>query len=180
MESKKGQIATGITWIVATVAIIVILAIAIFFVQFSFGSGKSIKAVSEKDTLVSKSFFSWLISSLNRERVYQRIQGDGNLDGQTGDLALNVFEIFEEDYNHDIWVGVILNYSALPGNRISTDSLISSRGATSNKFFGDRPELSRSGYVLDSVFIRATERVWIDDDKSLEIIALKDETRAPY
>ncbi len=158
--NKKAQTGTTLTWIVATIIIIVLLTVTIFLAQFS-SSNKKVSFSSEKDTLVSKSFFGYL--STNNKDIYNQIK-IGDLNKQTGDLALEVFEIFEDEYPKGIWLGIILN--DFPRD-------------FKNQFFGSKPSLVRSGYLVDSSYIKADETVWLNENKSLEIIALKEETTIP-
>lgn len=160
-NSKKAQVGSTITWIVATVIIVVVLLITVF-VANSLGKSKDIEYSQEKDTLASKSFFSWLLTEQDGERIYVVLGREKNLNDSNGDLAQKVFEgYYGEEYN-GIWVGMRTLLRGIP------------RGSVQNVFFGSRPELTREGYQLSLNLLYGEENVVLNQNSSVEVI-LKNE-----
>lgn len=161
-SNKRGQVGTTITWIVATIVIISILGITFFVAQFSFGGNKDVSQITQVDTLVSKSFFSYLLTSNEGKKVYEQIKAEENLSEVNGNLALKIFEEFyNEEYPVEIWLGII-------------DGINSEK----NDFFGKGPEISREGVINNRVtrpFI--TEQLKLSGLKRLELSMVKLGTR---
>jgi hypothetical protein len=152
--NKKGQIAKTITWIVATVIIIVILGITLFVADITWGGSKDVRQTTQVDFLVSQSFFSYLLT----EDVYSQIKTEENLNKVNGDLAKDIFEEFySEEYTVEIWLGII-------------DGINSEK----NDFFGGGPQISQEGVINNRVtrpFI--TERLKLSGLKRLELSMIK-------
>lgn len=75
MLSKKAQIGETMTWVVATIIIIFILAISIFFVKFNFEKRDFVYSVSN-DLIVSKSTTSFLKEDNNFENLKTSIENN--------------------------------------------------------------------------------------------------------
>tara|TARA_Y100000310_G_C20551114_1_gene748133 strand:+ start:444 stop:887 length:444 start_codon:yes stop_codon:yes gene_type:complete len=87
LDNKRGQLGETMTWIVATLIIVVILSITVSF-AFSLGSDKQIKIEDkEKDFLATKSITSFLGNGENVELL-----NNGNYEAfkeSTGELVKN-------------------------------------------------------------------------------------------
>lgn len=100
MFNKKAQIGETMTWVVATIIIIVILGIAIFASSFYNSSSKKINIYNSKDVLISKSFFSYLLTpQSSNSNVYDTLKSNGGLDKGTETLAKEIFSpMLGKDY----------------------------------------------------------------------------------
>lgn len=158
--NKKAQIASTITWMVATLIIVFILGISLLLTVNVFAD-KPVESFSKKDTLVSKSFFSYLLTE--DKRVYDEIKSSGNLTNFTGNLALQVFEgFFLEDYPKDVWVGVVYDFGL---------------SDIKNYFFGNKLKTSIEGKTTKTDYAYSFENIKLNQNKTLEVVMLKYETK---
>ena len=154
--NKRGQVGETITWIVATVIIIFILGTTLFVAEFSLAKNKEVSQTTQVDLLVSKSFFSYLLT----DEVYDKIKSPPEgLDDETGNLAKEIFEgLYEDEYTKDIWLGILFDF-----NLRSED----------NEFFGKKPKTSIERKITTGTFLHVSERIKLNDEKKLELIMLK-------
>ena len=153
--NKKAQVGETVTWIVATVIIIVILVFSIFLAKNIFGD-KKITFSKKVDTFASKSFFSWLLTEDDsKETIYSKLKQEGDLNDFNGNLAISVFdEYYGRDYE-DVWVGIIFNRTFNP--------------FPPNDYFGERPFETRGGDVNRRTISHITELIMLDTNKSIEL-----------
>jgi hypothetical protein len=159
MLNKKAQIGETITWVVATIIIIVVLVFSIFIAGIYFEKGKTLESSSleSKDVLASKSLFSYLLTPSGEGKVYDQLKVEENLNKSTGELAQKIFkELYETDYE-DIWLGFVLDRVLL--------------SAKSNDYFGSKPLGVRGGDIsFGSRFVsRISEEIRLNENKSLEL-----------
>ena len=102
LQNKRGQTGEAITWIVATLIIIVILLISISIANFM-GNNKKFDYSKRVDVLASKSLFAYLLTEEFEEDkiIYEKIKEVGNFTKFNGELAVSIFEQF---YNEDYWL----------------------------------------------------------------------------
>ena len=150
--NKRGQVGETITWIVATVIIIFILGTTLFVAEFSLAKNKEVSQTTQVDTLVSKSFFSYLLT----DDVYNQLKAEGNLSEFNGNLALNIFEEFYSKEYVDVWVGIVVNRTLLPYKP--------------NDYFGTRPTEVRGGDLNTRVIPHIIERISLDKNKTIQTV----------
>ena len=137
MYNRKAQISEGITWIVATIAIIIILLVSLFFTSFS-RKDKEISKDFFSDTINQKSFLSYLLTKENEGGIiYSKIKTDEDLSNFNGNMAIKIFNgLYKEKYSQ-IWIGVSrLGKGVLGGTSLN---------GIENDFFGKRPSSIVSG-----------------------------------
>ena len=137
INGKKAQMAEGLTWVVATIAIIVILLFSIFITSDVFGfNSNEIAPKSFSSSLNHKSLLSYLLTKEpSGEMVYSKIKADENLNDFNGNLALKVFKgLYGHEYS-GMWVGVS-NPEALIAGRVG------------NKFFDRTSLVGTESYSL--------------------------------
>ena len=145
-KSRRAQISEGLTWVVATIVIIIILLFSIFITSFYVSSKKSIDIDSFSDFHAQKSFLSYLLTNQNQENIYSKIKADSNLNNDNGNLALQIFNgLYKDDYSQ-IWVGESILGEGLIGT---------SMNGIENEFFGRRPSSVVSG-AMGSVAVKDT------------------------
>jgi len=134
MKNKSGQISEGITWIVATIAIIVILLFSVFLSSFFFSSKDSVRNNFFSSNIYQKSFLSYLSTKdPSGKFVVSQIKEENDLNNFNGNLAEKVFKgIYEEKY--DIWVGV----STIPDNTDILTSVSFDYVGKENPYFGKK------------------------------------------
>ena len=157
MFNRNAQIGETITWVVATLIIIVVLAFSIFISSFYFSKDKSVSFSGGSDLLASKSMFSYLLTSSDGGMVYDQLKEEDNLNEFNGNLASKIFKVFYEDDYEDIWLGVVFNRVLFP--------------AKSNDYFGRRPTGVRGGdFNVGRRFVSSiSEKIKLNENKSLEL-----------
>lgn len=150
------------TWIVATIIIIFILALAIFFAKLKISNDKEINTFTGKDALASKSLFSWLLTkNTDGTSVYSQLQEE-NLNGFNGDLAVKIFDGYYGKEYKKVWIGIEANRTVNP--------------FISNDYFGDKPS-SRSGGDIGTGASRfafsAEESIWLNNNKTTHFILVE-------
>lgn len=157
MLNRKAQMGETITWVVATLIIIVILAFSIFISSFYFSKDKSVSFSRGSDLLASKSLFSYLLTSSDGGKVYDQLKEEDNLNEFNGNLASKIFKAFYENDYEDRWLGLVFNRVLFP--------------AKSNDYFGRRPTGVRGGdFNVGRRFVSSfSEKIKLNENKSLEL-----------
>jgi len=103
-KNQKAQIGETMTWVVATIIIIVLLGISLFVVSMSVKDRK-FSVESYNDLFVAKSVSGYLLSSADGEKVYQKLiekSEEGKnypLEGEDIVFFESIFnEIYREEY----------------------------------------------------------------------------------
>lgn len=110
-QNKKGEIGKTITWLVATVIIIVILLISVFIVSLNLRKNKRFKEFKEgkiEDLLVVKSLSAYLLTKdASGKNVFEQLRDEEKLNDFNGPLALKIFEgLYKKDYQFGAMIGV--------------------------------------------------------------------------
>jgi hypothetical protein len=168
MLNKKAQIGETITWVVATLIIIVVLVFSIFIAGIYFKEGKNLKSsfFKSKDVLASKSMFSYLLTPSAEGKVYDQLKTQDNLNEFNGNLSLNIFkELYEIDYPAEIWFGLVV----LEEEREELDFLYS----LTNEYFGTRPGGERGTEISYHLVPYVSEKIKLDENKSVEVVLIE-------
>ena len=142
LHNKKAVVGETLTWVVATLVVIVILVFSIFVTSLLakggeiLGEHKELSSREEKDLLATKSLTGYLLTTGDSgEKVFEQLRGKGDsqetwklFDESNGNLAKDIFlKLYGDDYKLDvIWLGI---WDARPG-----------RGAERNIPFGTPAE----------------------------------------
>ena len=111
MHNNRGQIGETITWVVATVIIILILAVSLFASEFAFWKSKKLDFYKTTDTLASKSLFSYLLTkNSGGENVYEQVKKEGDFDEFNKNLEKSIFQKFYSGEYREISVGIDVNF----------------------------------------------------------------------
>ena len=108
-KNRRGQVATTITWIVATIIIIVILGISMLITAALGKRAYNDNDLNERtDLLITKSLLSYLLTKdLTNKNIFEQISEDGNLNNFNGNLAKSIFfGLYERNYKI-IWLVVL-------------------------------------------------------------------------
>jgi len=163
MHNKKAQASEGVTWIAATLSIIVILLISVFVTSYFASKNKEVPPGFFSPNINQKSFLSWLLTEdAEKENVYSSIKTKGNLDNYNGNLAVKIFKgMYEKEYL-EIWVG-----ASTLGEGLLDDSL----NGIENEFFGKKPSSFASG-AMGAAVVKdyISLKVKTDDKKFVEAI----------
>lgn len=135
MHSKKAQISEGVTWVVATIAVIIILLFSLFLVSFS-TKNREISKDFFSDSLNQKTFLSYLLTKEETEFIFSKIKTDENLDNFNGNLAMKIFNELYKDKYSEIWIGT---------SKLREGAIGTSMNGIENNFFGKKPSSVVSG-----------------------------------
>lgn len=165
MKNKRAQIGETITWVVATVIIILILAISLSVSSFYIRNSKDLSFFKTTDTLASKSFFSYLLTKdTEGSIVYEQLKKQENLNEFNGNLGKKIFLDFYAKEHEGVWVGILTNKLGYLGE---PDSL-------PNNYFGDRPKnmiLKESKTPIPNPGI--FEKIKLNENKFVDLVMSK-------
>ena len=169
MFDRRAQVGETMTWIVATIVIIVILFISIYVAGASdiakkvVGLGREFEIKGHNDLLVTKSLTGYLLTNDGNGVVFEQLKDKENplidmnsFSNFNKEFSKNIFyKIYEKDYPDYIWMGIIF-----------TDF-----GTKEVKFFGTSSrEVCSSESVATHKDICITEQIKLDDIKIIEFI----------
>ncbi len=134
MQNKKAQIANTVMWIIATIAIVVILFITLFVTNI-IKKQKSFEVVKYNDVIGMKSLASYLLTwNSSGERIFTQISEDQNLNEFSGKIGEAIFKQFKhEGFPWGVWLGVTSKASG------------ALQILTEGNYFGDYPSTIRGG-----------------------------------
>ena len=98
VNGKRAQVGETMTWVVATLVIIVILSLSILFVKigsFGFSDFGNFNLKRTSDFLAAKSFVNYLSTSENGKTVYQKLRDGANAEDS---LSKNISKFYSGDY----------------------------------------------------------------------------------
>jgi hypothetical protein len=156
---KKAEIGETLSWVVATIIIVVMLIISGFVVSvLKERSYKDISLTDTSDLLASKSLTAYLLSETDSgEKVFERIKNKEELDNYTGNLAVNIFkELYEGEYPFNIWLGI--NFEGI--------------GVRKNSYFGAMPIGMRGGDISFKDVEFFSQKIQLNNDKWIELILM--------
>lgn len=106
-KSKKAQVGETISWIFATVIILLILIVAVFISSFVVKGGKNLGTTNQADLFAAESLASFLLTKgSSGATIYQEISQNGFNDF-SGNLAVNIFSLFSNYYDYGIFMGIL-------------------------------------------------------------------------
>lgn len=167
IKNKRAQVSEGITWVVATLIIAVILIISIFATSAYVSANKGIQDSFFASNVNQKSFFSYLLSDENGKTVFSNMKETGNFSSYEGNLAVKIFNgLYKNDYS-SIWVGISVLNNPPTGPSLS---------GIENPFFGSHASLSwignAFGDVIKQVDVDSSE-ISISNNKYAEVVFTK-------
>ena len=134
--NKRGQISEGLTWVVATIIIVIMLVFSIFVTSFYVSGKKDVGSETFGDFHTQKSLMSYLLTKQGSGTVYSNVKAAENLDSFNGNLAVKIFKgLYEIEYSQ-IWIGVSVFGEGFFGTSLN---------GIENSFFGRRPSSTVSG-----------------------------------
>jgi len=157
-NNKKAQIGETMTWVVATLVIITILAVSIFISTAFLNKYKrpSSSYSQAADILGSESFYSYLLTN-NQEgnSIYEQLKTEDNLNDFNGNLGVSIFKNFYGKEYNDVWLGIIFSRTLLP--------------AKSNAFFDNHPSSIKGGDIYGRVSDYVLDNVILNEDKTINL-----------
>ena len=165
MKDKRSQIGETMTWVVATVIIIMILLISILVATSYLGKHKGVDFLAKRsDLLASESFFAYVLTEDSEgQTVYEQLRNQENLNDFNGNLAIKIFdELYGGEYP-EVWIGIATNIAVSPSIK--------------NQYFGSKPVLkggdpkypfAESIKKPDKPYV--SQRITLDESKSIELV----------
>ena len=116
-SNLKAQVGTTITWMVATLVIVVVLLISIYVSSLlsktkDFSSGDFDTEDLGYDSLAKKSMFAFLLTNSQGENiVYSQLNNEKDLSEFNENLAFQIFgKIFGEEFHVGVGINKDINY----------------------------------------------------------------------
>ena len=155
--TKMGEVGETVTWMVATIAIVVILFIAVFVSSVYFNNQKKASPLENSDYLAASSFNSWLLTENSTgTMVYEQVKSEEDLNDFNGNLALSIFENFYRGEYFDVGIGIVVDRTLLPYE--------------TNTYFGTRPTSARGGDINRRTVSNIVEGFILSNEKTLELV----------
>ncbi len=165
MKDKRSQIGETMTWIVATIIIIVVLSISIFIATSYLGGSKKADFLAKRsDLLASESFFAYLLTEDSKgQTVYEQLKNEENLNDFNGNLAIKIFDGFYGEEYPEVWIGIATGIAVSPSIK--------------NEYFGSKPVLKGGDpkYPFaetirkpDKAYV--SQRITLNESKSIELV----------
>ena len=104
LHNKKAVVGETLTWIVATLIIVVILVFSIYAtsllsIKNFVGGGKELSSIKEKDLLATKSLTGYLLTEDDGETVFEQLKEERTSNNFNENLALKIFRgLHSRDY----------------------------------------------------------------------------------
>jgi len=179
-QNKKGQMGETITWVVATIIIVLVLAVSIFISSFSAEKFKRIQEpyFQTADILASKSMFSYMLTKGNDDKIiYEQLKNQENLNDFNGNLAVKIFHgLYQKDYlnnPNNIWLGIVVNTREnANGKPCASDPQFCILLSLENNFFGERSVGSMNTELGYHTIPYTSEKIKLDENKSLELMLI--------
>jgi len=115
MNNKRAQVSETMTWIVATIIIIIMLLVSVFLASLV-GKNKAFPIQNDFDLFEHKSFMAYLMTKdTNGQTIYDEIKNDGDLNDFNGNFANKIFVgLYSGFYNQAIFLGINQNTLIAP------------------------------------------------------------------
>lgn len=176
-QDKNGQIGETITWVVATIIIVLVLAISIFISSFYAEKFKRIQEpyFQTADIPASKSLFSYLLTwDSEGKKVYSQIKEDGSFNDFNGNFAVKVFRgLYQKDYlnnPNNIWLGIVVNTAEnANGKPCASEPKFCILLSIGNNFFGERPIGSKNTEEGYHTIPYTSEKIKLNETHSIEL-----------
>lgn len=177
MLNKKAQVGESISWLVATIVIIIVLTIGVFVANalgtgkgiFGFGKGSYVKT---SDRLAETSLNSYLLfRGQDGKAIYDEIKSDGDLNAFNGPKAKNVFEnlYLKEGEYREVWFGIVTGKEwNIPKGWTSADAI--TWNGKSNSYFSGRPkDIASAGLGNVAKSYSLTQTRWFKGDDFMQL-----------
>ncbi len=108
MKDRRGEIGETMTWFVATIVVVVILAISIFVVSLISTSPErgGINVAEFSDLLPAKSLSAFMLTKDGEKIIYEEINEDEDLNDFSGALSVKVLkELYSKEYSNIVLKG---------------------------------------------------------------------------
>jgi hypothetical protein len=138
-KNTKAQISDAVTWMVATIVIIVLLGITLY-VTSSLGVIKDVsfsKTISLEDNIADKSLYGYLLTTEGDSNIYEELSEKKNLSVSNGNLAVNIFKEFYSEGPGGIWFGYMDDSNPYFGTK-STLDVVDVAGAALPNFYSKK------------------------------------------
>ncbi len=156
-KNKKAQVGETITWVVATLVIVVILTAGIFLASVAgiFKNSRQVEFYESSSRIPLKSFYNYLLTEKNGNVIFDGLKSEGDFNEVNGNFAKKIFEGIYGDYV-DVWVG--FNFEGF--------------GIRKNDYFGGRPVNLRGGDINQRSVDYLSKEIYVDENKFFEFVLM--------
>ena len=156
-KNHKAQVGETMTWVVATIVIIVVLSFSILL-SINIFKDKKFEVEKKTDLLAVKSLTGFLLTEdTNGKKVFDLIKSDEKIKDFEGNLAVDIFENYyhkEGEYDN-VWFGINLKGLGLFHRE--------------NDYFKERPLTRKGGDISGGFCESVLLEVELSPDKNLEL-----------
>lgn len=121
--NKRAQVSETMTWIVATVIILIMLIVSVYLASLV-GQNKKLLTHNDFDLFAHKSFTSYLLTKdTSGQTIYDEVKNDGSFNDLNGNLANKIFVgLYSGYYSDAVFLGINLNrfFAPIQGNKYFT------------------------------------------------------------
>ncbi|MDE1848427.1 MAG: hypothetical protein KGH55_00095 [Nanoarchaeota archaeon] len=157
-KNKRAQVAETMTWVVATVIIIIILLISVFVASLIPKTAYTF--TGNADLFAEQSLVSYLITpDSSGGSVYSEIKNSGSLNDYNGNLAAEIFKtLYSGYYSRGVYLGI---YDSSGFVNVET-----------NKYFGAPPSDVARSDLTGSVAMRqgVNDFIYLDGTKYIHMV----------
>ena len=163
--NKRAQVGETMTWFIATIIVIAILAISVFIAQIYAGKKGGVYENKISDAVAEKSFFSFLLT----KDVWAKLNSDGNLKDSNGVLAKSIFDNYKTEYSLGLWVGII-------DKTLDDKTGVLRNQGLENDFFGKKPSgyvgaVGYGGVISQNYYVY--EKIKLNENKDIELVLME-------
>ncbi len=119
-KNKRAQLGETITWLVATIVILIVLIVSVFLASL-IGKTKIFPVTTQIDLFAQESVTSYLITKdYSGISIYDQITQDGNFNNFNGNLAASILKtLYSGYYGRVVWLGISNSNKEVLGNQNS-------------------------------------------------------------
>lgn len=150
MNNKRAQVSETMTWIVATVIILIILLVSVYLASLV-GQSKAFPVKNQVDLFAHKSLTAYLLTKDSQgTSIYNQISTEEQLNDFNGNLASKIFSgLYSGYYNNQLFLGMAIDSATCFSTHLLNyaDFLGTGYCTSPNKYFS---LTSASGGALES------------------------------
>lgn len=156
MNNKRAQVSETMTWIVATVIILIILLVSVYLSSLV-GQSKSFPIQNEFDLFSHKSLTSYLLTKdTTGQTIYDEMKNEGSFNDFNGNFANKLFiGLYRGYYSESVFLGIYINrfFAPVQGNTYFTVP----PGETPNSLL--KPSDTNNVVIKDSILLSGDKAI---------------------
>jgi len=154
-NNRKAQVGETVTWMVATIAIVVILVISVLIVSIGPFKNREFRESGTSDLLITKSFMGYLLTDDVWENVKDKKgfprDPKVKLEQSNMDLAINIFPVlYSGNELNYIWLGIVDSTCKFGSGCVVSQIPFgerNKRNLVGKRFFYDNIKLNENSFI---------------------------------